>query len=72
VSDGDEAYGSFLVDGCVAVYGPGEFVAQIMILLKVIPETRAAAPYVEFDGRVPPFFLLKLMSSVQRTQSGSR
>jgi len=31
-------------------------VAQIVILLKVIPETRAAAPYVELDGRVPPFF----------------
>jgi hypothetical protein len=27
VGGGDEAYGAFLVDGCVAVYGPGEFVA---------------------------------------------
>ena len=72
VGDGYEADGGTLVDRCVAVDGPRDLVAQIVMLLKVTPETRAAAPDLNGDGGVLPFFLLKVMSSVQRTQSGSR
>lgn len=72
VCDGDEPYGLILIDGGVTVDGSGELVAQIVILLKVIPETSAAGPDIDLDRGVPPFFLSKLMSSVQRTQLGSR
>lgn len=72
VCDGDEPYGLTLIDGGVAVAGWRYVVAQIVILLKVIPETSAAGPDIDLDRGVPPFFLSKLMSSVQRTQLGSR